>query len=506
MVVSKKSEWWIGCGMGLVGIGMLFSTTWSSIFHAKIQQMMILKSGSTSFNIWREIPIPIYLECFLFNITNVDEILAGKNVTLKVQEMGPYIFKEINTKVNISWNENNTVTFRNQRFWYFQPDMSNGSLSDNVTSINPIIATIAYTLRTERVILKVIVDMILRTYHTNMFLKANVSSWLFDGVGDPILDLVGHIPHLPYTIPFDRFGWFYKRNGSIDADGLFVTNTGAADFSELGKLERWQHSNRTVYRDQCGELKGTTGELWALEHEQPEIQIFAADLCTHMSLAYSGPVVKQGLPGVEFAANDSLFDNGYKYPNMACYCDEVRDENCMAAGALNVSACKYGAPAFVTRPHFLGMDPYYPSKIEGLKPTENHNFKMAIEPVTGMPLAISAQLQANALVRHIPGISLNNQLPDADMLVPMFWFREDITVDEHYANFAAMALGVRYWFPYGCYFFITLGLCLIVTGVYRIRKYTLMRLKEADISASQKFLSHGDKKHDFAMQLKENTL
>lgn len=62
-------------------------------------QMMILKNGSTSFNIWREIPIPIYLECFLFNITNVDDILAGKNVSIHVQEFGPYVFRELSKKV-----------------------------------------------------------------------------------------------------------------------------------------------------------------------------------------------------------------------------------------------------------------------------------------------------------------------------------------------------------------------------------------------------------------------
>lgn len=43
-------------------------------------------------------------------------------------------------QVNISWNENGTVTFKNQRFWYFQPHLSNGCLSDNVTSINPVLA------------------------------------------------------------------------------------------------------------------------------------------------------------------------------------------------------------------------------------------------------------------------------------------------------------------------------------------------------------------------------
>lgn len=43
-----------------------------------------------------------------------------------------------------------------------------------------------------------------------------------------------------------------------------------------------------------------------------------------MSLAYSGEIIVRGLPGVEFAANDSLFDNGHKYPNMVSYAKKNR--------------------------------------------------------------------------------------------------------------------------------------------------------------------------------------
>lgn len=38
----------------------------------------------------------------MFNITNVDEILAGgSNVTLRVQQVGPYVFKETHSKVRV---------------------------------------------------------------------------------------------------------------------------------------------------------------------------------------------------------------------------------------------------------------------------------------------------------------------------------------------------------------------------------------------------------------------
>ncbi|XP_041984342.1 protein croquemort-like [Aricia agestis] len=494
MVASRRSEWLIGFGVAVFSIGVVLASIWPAFFYSKIKDMMILRNGSMSFEIWRDIPIPIYLECFLFNITNMDDILAKKADKLQVEQIGPYVFREIHKKVNISWNNNSTVTYRNQRWWYYQPDMSSGSLADMVTSINPIVATIAYSIRNDNIMVKTLVDMVMRSYSQHMFLTANVSSWLFDGIQLPLLDFAAQIPALPYTIPFQKFGWFYTRNGSTTVDGVFATNTGEADFTRLGLTEMWQNKNRTMFNGKCGEVKGTTGELWALDSNVEEINIFATDLCTYMTLKKTGEIKRNGLSGLEFMADDSLFDNGHKYPDRSCYCDGLYEEDCLV-GVLNVSACHFGAPAFVSLPHFYGLDDSpYPGKIEGLRPTEEHNFKMEIEPITGMPLFVRAQLQVNALVRHVPGISLVNQLPDPDTLVPMFWFREEIAVTPEYAEFAQSALDVRFGMVYGFYVLIVTGVALICSGVwfYRLSRFSVTREKESDKMAAQTFLDKNE--------------
>ncbi|XP_050668711.1 protein croquemort-like isoform X2 [Leptidea sinapis] len=209
MVVSQKNLWLIAFGICLILFGAISYCIWPTLFLSQIKKMMTLTNSSTSFSIWKDIPIPMYLECFLFNITNVDDILAGKNVSIHVQEMGPYVFQEIRKKVNITWNSNGTVTFRNQRWWYYQPERTNGSLSDMVTTINPIVVTIAYALRHDRLMLRMFVDMVMRMSHKNIFLTANATSWLFDGIEDPVLNFASQIPNLPYNIPFDKFGWLY---------------------------------------------------------------------------------------------------------------------------------------------------------------------------------------------------------------------------------------------------------------------------------------------------------
>jgi hypothetical protein len=52
---------------------------------------------------------------------------------------------EHHTKVNISWNDNNTVTFQQVRRWHFVPERSNGTLRDEVTNIN-VIAVVSNSL------------------------------------------------------------------------------------------------------------------------------------------------------------------------------------------------------------------------------------------------------------------------------------------------------------------------------------------------------------------------
>lgn len=47
---------------------------------------------------------------------------------------------ETDYKLVESWNDNGTVTFRQKKKWIFQESLSEGSLRDVVTNINPVAA------------------------------------------------------------------------------------------------------------------------------------------------------------------------------------------------------------------------------------------------------------------------------------------------------------------------------------------------------------------------------
>lgn len=74
---------------------------------------MILKNGSKALEWWIDSPIQPLIKVHIFNFTNIDEVLKDpKNVKIKLQDVGPYIFKEYSQKVNLEFHDDYKITFQ----------------------------------------------------------------------------------------------------------------------------------------------------------------------------------------------------------------------------------------------------------------------------------------------------------------------------------------------------------------------------------------------------------
>lgn len=56
-----------------------------------MSQQVNLKPGTDIRTMWQNIPFPLEFKIYVFNITNLEEVIAGGKP--KVQEIGPYIFE-----------------------------------------------------------------------------------------------------------------------------------------------------------------------------------------------------------------------------------------------------------------------------------------------------------------------------------------------------------------------------------------------------------------------------
>lgn len=87
-----------------------------------------------------------------------------------------------------------------------------------------------------------------------------------------------------------------------------------------------------------------------------------------------------GLNGNTYVTEEATFDNGSLVPSRACYCP---NEACHPSGVLDISGCRFGAPAYISLPHFYKADDTYANAVNGMEPREDeYNFKITLEPVS----------------------------------------------------------------------------------------------------------------------------
>lgn len=391
------------------------------ISHFSSIKQFVLRNGSRNYDIWMNAPVPIFFEIFLFNWTNPEQI-RNHEIKPNFVQMGPYTFLEKHERVNLRWNNNNTVTFNQKRTWHFIPEMSNGTLDDKITNINVISAvsisdfgrtmittytyifllqSVAYQMRNEKNLFVLEgVNLILNRFGSFLYTKTT-RELLFEGFSDPVLQFLKNANISGINLP-DKFGWFANRNESATYDGTFVMTTGTNSLENMGYVTHWNNLSRIpYYKDECGKINGTTGELWPPIHGTPDVTIFVPDICRGITLKYDSVVNEYDLLGLKWIGDDRVFDNGKKYKEASCWCS-AKPTDCpdLPPGVFNISACKFNSPSFVSYPHFYLADSQYLAAVNGLYPNRaDHEFYLSLEPITGIPLEVKAQLQINILIQ-----------------------------------------------------------------------------------------------------------
>lgn len=252
------------------------------------------------------------------------------------------------------------------------------------------------------------VNFIINKHDSKLFITKSVRELLFDAYEDSLLTFIKKINSTAFNIPFNKFGWFVDRNSSSEYDGRFNMYTGQENIRQLALLTSWkQQTSVPFYKNGCGMLNGTTGEIWPLHLESNEsISVFITDVCRSIPLTYQNEREILSITAKEWVGDDRVFDNGLNYPDTFCFCTND-EKNCpdLGAGVMNISQCQYGVPAFASFPHFYLANESYLKSIDGLHPNKDkHEFSIAIEPYTGIVMDVNGRLQINVLIQRLKHI------------------------------------------------------------------------------------------------------
>ncbi|KAF6210663.1 hypothetical protein GE061_013770 [Apolygus lucorum] len=150
-----------------------------------------------------------------------------------------------------------------------------------------------------------------------------------------------------------------------------------------------------------------------------------------LTLSHAGSSEVEGVTTSVHEGDALTLDNGDLSYDNKCYCSA--SSGCPPTGARNVAKCRFGAPAYISYPHFYLADGSYAEKVTGMNASEEHHkLTISLDKITGIPLEVHARLQINILAESVPGLRFFNGLPGAYM--PMLWFDQRARITSNLAG------------------------------------------------------------------------
>ncbi|NXU56522.1 SCRB1 protein, partial [Turnix velox] len=417
-------------------------------------QNVRIDPNSISYSMWKDIPVPFYMSAYLFEVLNPNEILQGAKPM--VNQRGPYVYREYRYKTNITFHDNDTVSFLEYRNLFFQPDMSNGTEEDYIVVPNIMMMGAAVMMENLPDLAKLLLSAALAGLKQKAFMNRTVGEILW-GYEDPLIDAINAI--VPGMIPFEgKFGIFMQLNSS--SSGLFTVHTGMKNISNVHMVDSWNGLKKVNYwrSNECNMINGTSGEMWPPFMSPTSLDFYSPDACRSLTLVYEQSGKFKGVPTYRFVAPKTLFANGTDYPPNEGFCP------CMQSGIQNVSTCRFKAPMFISHPHFYNGDQTLVNAVKGLHPSkEQHGLFLDVHPMTGIPMNCSIKLQLNLYIKRVPGIIQTGSIKP--VVLPLLWFEESGSIEGSVlTTFYTNLVLIPSLLDYLQYIFLGLSIPLIISA------------------------------------------
>ncbi|XP_011348650.1 scavenger receptor class B member 1 isoform X2 [Ooceraea biroi] len=423
--------------------------------------------GGEIFQLWEKPEVNLYLKVYLFNITNHEEFLDGRESKLRFQQVGPYVYREFFSHNNIVFNNNGTLSSIPSHPLQYMPEMSNGTEEDLLILPNIALFSITNVMRDASYISRWGLNMLIRQTDTRPLVQMTAHEFMF-GYESTLVTLGNHL--MPSWIKFDKLGLIDRM---YDFDGDFETiYTGKTDIRLTGLIEKYNGDvNLPQWSGKCANVQGASDGVKFPSYIQPNdtLLFFRKSLCRSERMIHVGEKFINGLHTYQFTFMENEFDNGAVNPENKCFCRKGR---CLKSGLLDVTDCYYGFPIALSYPHFYQSDPSLLEVLEGLEPKkELHESYFFIQPKSGLPVDLAFRFQINMALQDIGHMERMEKF--INFTFPMLWF--EIGMYE-----LPYSLNMRFWFYLSVlpvaeevttYLLFLFGAVLLIWSVVKILSY-----------------------------------
>ncbi|XP_011865453.1 PREDICTED: scavenger receptor class B member 1-like [Vollenhovia emeryi] len=463
---------WIYCGIFLISASVFYLFWCTDTFNDYVRSHMELRNGSRTFDWWQRPPFELKYRIYIFNYTNVDDFEAGVASKLRVQELGPYVYREKVSRTNVALHDNGTVTFQNKRSF----EWAGGRVgNDTVVVPNvPLMFTTAY-VRDLGFTVRFLTNTMLSALQEQPFIDLTADGFLW-GYDTKLFEMSKSLMMFERDVPFEKFGMMVTKNG-IDADRITM-HTGSRGIENLGMIDRVNGmDNRHVWGDErCDKIGGIEGSVFPphlIEDTSKPIYVYFKDICRNIPFHFTEQVTTYDIPSLRYKFTPDAYNFSDKQNE--CFCPKVHGTRvCPLAGLFNMSVCSYGSPVLSSFPHFYGADKSLLEQIDGLNPRqEDHESYLDLHPRLGVPMAGWLRLQVNLEVQQAVGVPFLGKLKDGAIL-PLMWVEagteeipEELLESLQQAHF--MATNVEMAFQWSSLIIMILSLSAVIACLWKYR-------------------------------------
>ncbi|XP_049792924.1 lysosome membrane protein 2 isoform X1 [Schistocerca nitens] len=419
-------KWWcvIAFSVLLLIFGIVIFVFFMTWVNMVIHKEIVLRNGSMTFDWWREPPVDPVMSVYIYNVTNADAFLNNGDKPI-LEELGPFVYIQHWEKVNLEFNDNDTLTFNQRKVFKFDELNSAGSEEDMVVVPNiPMLSATSQSKHAAR-FLRLAMASIMDILKIKPFVEVSVAQLLW-GYEDPLLKLAKDVVSKEQKLPYEEFGLLYGKNGTAK-DNVTVF-TGGDDITHYGLIDTFNGRTHLPHwkTEECNRLNGSDGSIFPPQiTKSTTLHVYDKDLCRLLPLRFEKEVeTNGGVMGYRFTPPQDVFAEVAQNPENECFCPG--GPPCTPHGLFNVSLCQYDSPIMLSFPHFYLADPKFLDAVEGISKPEKdkHGFFLDVQPDLGVSLRARARIQINLAVSQVTDIKQVATFPD--ILFPIMWFEDGV--------------------------------------------------------------------------------
>lgn len=353
------------------------------------------------------------IKIHIFNYTNIDRFMSGLDDVIKVKDIGPYVYSEISDKVQLTFNDDDKITFRENRTQFFEKKLSGKLKEEDILIVPniPLLSAIS-SAADGSFILRIGLNHLIAMSSPEDFHKLTAHDYMF-GYKDHFINALENVNS--HVLPHAKnFGVIAEMRGlSKYKTTINMRDNEIKAINGKSMMGIWE-------KQECNHISGSDGSKFnpMLIDDGKELKFFAKDLCRSFPLIFEKEVeTLKGESALRFKIErDSL-------ETSECYCARSDHKKCPPNGILDISSCPASQlPFLISYPHFLEGDALLFEHFEGLSPNpELHSTSFDINPQSGITESSAIRFQYNIKVRSLANHGHRYKNIPAEIILPICW-------------------------------------------------------------------------------------